>query len=115
MGNSAMEKLANLIDYMQNLNHYLTSRPAFGLLRGASSDGAHHGQNNYIADFVADLLRRWRRAAAAEGQRPDRYIVVEGDTLWSISGRFLQNPGSGQRSEDEPGADQEPQPHLSET
>ena len=23
---------------------------------------------------------------------PDRYIVVEGDTLWSISGRYLQNP-----------------------
>ena len=41
MGNNAMEKLANLIDYMQNLKQYLTSRLAGRrIMRGASaSDG----------------------------------------------------------------------------
>src|SRR5262249_42405754 len=72
MGNSAMEKLANLIDYMQNLNQYLTSRPA-GDRRAAHSlqMGAHHGQNNYIPDFVADSARvRDCGSAGTQGQRP---------------------------------------------
>jgi hypothetical protein len=32
------------------------------------------------------------QAAALKEGAPDRYIVVEGDTLWSISGRYLKDP-----------------------
>jgi hypothetical protein len=39
MGNSAMEKLANLNNYMQNLNQYLTIQPGRLVSLGAGLDG----------------------------------------------------------------------------
>ena len=32
------------------------------------------------------------QAVVLKDTAPERYIVVEGDTLWSIAGRYLQNP-----------------------
>jgi nucleoid-associated protein YgaU len=29
---------------------------------------------------------------------PDSHVVVPGDTLWGISGKFLKNPGAGPKS-----------------
>src|SRR5262245_4795647 len=95
MDNNAMEKLANLIDYMQNLIQYLTSRPRWGIVvrRIRIRWGLTMGKT--IISLIL-LLTPLGHALAAppviKDNAPDRYIVVEGDTLWSIAGRFLQNP-----------------------
>lgn len=34
----------------------------------------------------------WANGLALNPSHPDHYTVVEGDTLWDISGKFLQNP-----------------------
>src|SRR5215510_14785567 len=42
--------------------------------------------------LLTPLLAASAPTPVIKDNAPDRYIVVEGDTLWSIAGRFLQNP-----------------------
>jgi nucleoid-associated protein YgaU len=45
-----------------------------------------------IALGAAAPARAAGDAVALKPDRPDRYTVVKGDTLWDIAGRFLKNP-----------------------
>jgi hypothetical protein len=49
-----------------------------------------------LASLVLGLLISWGTLAAdpvaVNPSHPDRYVVVPGDTLWDISGRFLRDP-----------------------
>ncbi|MCW8945586.1 MAG: LysM peptidoglycan-binding domain-containing protein [Sedimenticola sp.] len=52
--------------------------------------------SNKLACLVFGLLISWGALAAdtvaVNPNHPDRYVVVKGDTLWDISGRFLRDP-----------------------
>lgn len=52
--------------------------------------------SNKLAYLVFGLLISWGALAAdtvaVNPNHPDRYVVVKGDTLWDISGRFLRDP-----------------------
>lgn len=49
-----------------------------------------------LACLIFGLLISWGALAAdtvaVNPNHPDRYVVVKGDTLWDISGRFLRDP-----------------------
>lgn len=53
-----------------------------------------------LLGFLVPLLlslNAWAEEIAIKDDHPNRYVVVEGDTLWGISGRFLENPGQWPR------------------
>jgi hypothetical protein len=52
--------------------------------------------SNKLTSLVLGLIISWGAMAAepvaVNPSHPDRYVVVKGDTLWDISGRFLRDP-----------------------
>ena len=76
---------------MQNLNQYLTSAAS---PREAQDSKWGSRMRKAIISLVFLLAPLAQAADTTDLQpaAPDRYTVVQGDTLWSIAGRFLKSP-----------------------
>src|SRR6185503_18475016 len=78
---------------MQNLNQYLGRRSPAGDCACWRLNWGRSMRNAIISLIL--LMTPVVQAADTATLRedaPDRYVVVPGDTLWGISGRFLKDP-----------------------
>ena len=54
---------------------------------------------NAIISLILLITPAWvavaAEPAAMKDTAPDQYVVQKGDTLWSISGRYLKSLGAG--------------------
>ncbi len=93
------KKLANLINYMQNLNQRVNGGSIFRGPPGAAINP--QGTETSMRKTILSLILLFgfvvaAIAATSQGElktdAPDRYTIVKGDTLWGISKRFLTDP-----------------------
>lgn len=81
---------------MQNLNQTLTSAAKSARYAGDALIKVGLHMRNAIISLILLITPAWSalaaEPAAIKDAAPDRYVVQKGDTLWSISGRYLKEP-----------------------